>query len=506
MIGITGADVSTGLGMEVGFYGKLPSHGDFLRRRVSDAFVGVWDAWLQECIAASRALLGDRWLDVYLTSPAWRFACAGGTFGPAPVIGVMVPSVDRVGRYFHLTFAAELPIGSSVVAAATKFEPFFEGAEQIAVETLAAERIDFDAFDDYVSRLAELLDAAALQARAIADADAEMLLAGQGPASWHISLGSPARLGPVFEQLLAERLASLYRPLGLWWTEGSSIVEPSFLLSKGLPNPDGFAALLDGAWVEHQWRSVPPNIEASTLEPDILFADDPTPPKFRSAGTTDVGKLRQINQDAFLERSDVGLWAVADGLGGHSDGEIASGMVRDSLADFIPDGTFEQTLARVGERLNEVNEHLVRMGERTQHAVHSGSTVVTLLVRATRLAVLWAGDSRAYRLRDGRLAQLTRDHSLAESGALAEGESSSAITRAIGGEPTLELDVYRDRVQAGDRFLLCSDGLTRTLPDGRIQELMAHENIRNAVDDLISATLLAGAPDNVTVVIVEAYT
>jgi type VI secretion system protein ImpM len=120
--------------------------------------------------------------------------------------------------------------------------------------------------------------------------------------------------------------------------------------------------------------------------------------------------------------------------------------------------------------------------------------------------VLWAGDSRAYRLRDGRLAQLTRDHSLAESGALAEGESSSAITRAIGGEATLELDVYRDRVQAGDRFLLCSDGLTRTLPDGRIQELMAHENIRTAVDDLISATLVAGAPDNVTVVIVEAYT
>jgi serine/threonine protein phosphatase PrpC len=100
---------------------------------------------------------------------------------------------------------------------------------------------------------------------------------------------------------------------------------------------------------------------------------------------------------------------------------------------------------------------------------------------------------------------LTRDHSLEASGALTAGESSSAITRAVGGEATLELDVFRERVRARDRFLLCSDGLTRTLPDARIQELMAHESIRTAVDDLVKATLAAGAPDNVTVVIVEAY-
>ena len=82
------------MAIEVGFYGKLPSHGDFLRRRVSDAFVGVWDGWLQECLAASRADARRRWLDVYLTSPAWRFACAAGACGAAPVVGVMVPSVD----------------------------------------------------------------------------------------------------------------------------------------------------------------------------------------------------------------------------------------------------------------------------------------------------------------------------------------------------------------------------------------------------------------------------
>jgi serine/threonine protein phosphatase PrpC len=132
--------------------------------------------------------------------------------------------------------------------------------------------------------------------------------------------------------------------------------------------------------------------------------------------------------------------------------------------------------------------------------------VVALLVRGTRCAVLWAGDSRVYRTRRGQLELLTHDHSLAaESEELAFGEAANAITRAIGGEPTLALDLYRDRVRTGDRFLLCSDGLTRIVPEERIREWMEHEDIGAAVDGLIAATLDAGAPDNVTVVIVEAY-
>ena len=132
--------------MDVGLYGKLPSHGDFLRRRTSDAFVGSWDAWLQDCMAASRASLGDRWLDVYLTSPAWRFSAEAGACGPAPVIGLMVPSVDRVGRYFPLTIVAELPADANVLGV-TGATPFFENAERLAIETLESEYVDFEAFD-----------------------------------------------------------------------------------------------------------------------------------------------------------------------------------------------------------------------------------------------------------------------------------------------------------------------------------------------------------------------
>ena len=141
--------------MEIGFYGKLPSHGDFLRRRVPDAFVGVWDAWLQECVSASQSALGGRWLDVYLTSPAWRFACAPGICGPAPVAGLMVPSVDRVGRYFPLTVVAQLPAAASVLTIASQAADFFDAAERLVIETLAADVIDVDTFDDRLMQLGE---------------------------------------------------------------------------------------------------------------------------------------------------------------------------------------------------------------------------------------------------------------------------------------------------------------------------------------------------------------
>ena len=177
-------------------------------------------------------------------------------------------------------------------------------------------------------------------------------------------------------------------------------------------------------------------------------------------------------------------------------------MVCDALAEVVPDSSFEDVVESVRERVCEVNEQLVRAATRSVNAVSSGSTVVALLARGTRCAVLWAGDSRAYRWRGGQLQQLTRDHSLAE----AEGAVSTAITRAVGGEPTLLLDLFRDRVHAGDRFLLCSDGLTRTVPDAQIRAWMEHEDIRGAVDGLIKATLEAGAPDNVTALIVEAFT
>src|SRR6185295_2865780 len=207
--------------MDVGLYGKLPSHGDFLRRRTSDAFVDRWDAWLQGCMAASRTALGERWLDVYLTSPAWRFVCAAGACGPAAVIGLMVPSVDRVGRYFPLTLVAELPNDVNPITVMAASAAFFDRAERLIIDTLATEEIDFDQFDEQVIDLGEPLEAITLPPRVLLDPAAAALLA-DGTQSWQIPIGSTSELAAIFEQLLSQHLSSMYEPLVSWWTEGSS--------------------------------------------------------------------------------------------------------------------------------------------------------------------------------------------------------------------------------------------------------------------------------------------
>jgi type VI secretion system ImpM family protein len=488
--------------VEVGLYGKLPSHGDFLRRRASDAFVSSWDPWLQECIATSRSALADRWLDVYLTSPAWRFAAAAGACGPAPVIGVMVPSVDRVGRYFPLTVVAELPAQASVFALGATAS-FFERAERLMIDTLESEYVDFERFDEQVEQLADELIILNSAPRVEFDPGAVALLNGDGAGCWQLPIGSSRALGEALEQLLLLHLSGTFDPLMLWWTEGSSIVEPSCLVVSGLPHPERFAALMDGSWVQHRWRMVPAAIDLGpgTTQPTD---DSLTNLTFRSAAGSDVGRVRTINQDAFLEQPEGGLWAVADGLGGHSDGEHASRMVCDALAGFVQYPSFSDTVAAVQTRMAEVNDHLLRASARSLLGDRCGTTLVALMVRDTRAAVLWAGDSRLYRWRSGRLEQLTRDHSPADRGGSHGRAQSNAVTRAVGVSEHLELDVFEDRIRPGDRFLLCSDGLTRTLPDARIQTWMESPDIETAVNGLIRDTLEAGAPDNVTALVVEA--
>ncbi|MEE2790915.1 MAG: type VI secretion system-associated protein TagF [Acidobacteriota bacterium] len=242
----------------VGLYGKLPSHGDFLRRRVADDFVTTWDAWLQASVAASRDALADRWTKVYLTSPAWRFAFGAGACGVAPVMGVMVPSVDRVGRHFPLTIVAELdfrPAGL-MVTSVVEGAGFFEEAERILVEMLATEHVDFEAFDERVATLSEELASIRRSPGLVLDGEAEALLDQDGSIGWHVPVGTLANLSVLFQQLLSQRLTSAYKPLGLWWTDGSTLVPPSCLVTSGLPRPEGFSALLDGIWTGGGWRSI----------------------------------------------------------------------------------------------------------------------------------------------------------------------------------------------------------------------------------------------------------
>src|SRR3981081_68616 len=144
-------------GATVGFFGKLPSHGDFVERRVGSAFRDLWDDWMQRCIVESRQELAGRWLDCYLTSPMWRFYLCDGVAGSASYAGLFLPSVDRGGRYFPLTVVVELPAGKAAADFAHAAAGWFEEIEQLCADALQNPDFDLGAFDQALVASADKL-------------------------------------------------------------------------------------------------------------------------------------------------------------------------------------------------------------------------------------------------------------------------------------------------------------------------------------------------------------
>lgn len=233
----------------------------------------------------------------------------------------------------------------------------------------------------------------------------------------------------------------------------------------------------------------------------------------RSFSVTHAGARRSHNEDNFVDRPDIGLWAVADGAGGHEAGEVASAMIHTALEAIPPHLGAGQLLAEARARLLTVHDTLLREAQERGPGVMMASTVAVLMVRDSFFALLWAGDSRIYLLRGETFSQLTRDHSLVqelvESGQLTADEAEShpqanIITRAIGaGEPDIVLDKVTGSVMPGDRFLLCSDGLSKTLSEAELAGLLAAPAGVSPSELLVKAALARQVSDNVTAVVVE---
>lgn len=245
--------------------------------------------------------------------------------------------------------------------------------------------------------------------------------------------------------------------------------------------------------------------------PDLARAGPaPSAPfRFETGQATDAGCRRSVNEDSVMAHPEAGLWAVADGMGGHSAGDFASQAIVAALETILPAETPAALMGQVTARLAEANDR-IRRHARTLDAGQVGATVAALIVHGQDYACLWSGDSRVYLLRAGRMVQQTRDHSearmLLESGAITEGQAANwprrnVITRAIGVAESPETEVVGGRVAAGDVFVLCSDGLTEHLSDDEIAELAGRLPAQEACDALIALTLERGARDNVSVVV-----
>jgi len=233
--------------------------------------------------------------------------------------------------------------------------------------------------------------------------------------------------------------------------------------------------------------------------------------RWTSAAASHVGMVRRLNEDACLALPERGLWAVADGMGGHAAGEVASQTIIDALGQLSPPPDWDAFCAAAQASLRQANQQLREESVERYHHRVIGSTVVVLLAYEDQGACLWAGDSRLYRLRNGQLQQLTRDHShvqdLVDQGLISAEQAvhhplSNVITRAVGSEETLNVDIRRFPLQAGDTFLLCSDGLYKAVSLMDIAGILTDDVPQEVAQALIHAALVRNADDNVTVVVV----
>lgn len=244
----------------------------------------------------------------------------------------------------------------------------------------------------------------------------------------------------------------------------------------------------------------------------------------RCCARSDVGRARRHNEDRFVIDGDEGLYAVTDGMGGHGNGEIAAGIVGETIASYLKEhpapwrweGAEARAQARVDRlrrAVKEANRAVLRAVAANPQLEGMGATAVVLLADEGRLLVANVGDSRAYRLRGGELEQLTSDHSWVseqvEAGYLSQSQARkhpfrSVVTRALGGDEEVVVDVREVKPEPGDRFLLCSDGLNAVVSDEQIRGLMLDVG---APDDLcrelVDAANRHGGPDNVTVLVLD---
>ena len=477
----------------VGFYGKLPIIGDFVSRRLPNDFIKPWDNWLQSAIATSKEQLGGQWLDSYLTSPIWRFLLSAGVCGDKAVAGIMMPSVDRAGRYFPLTIAVLMEQSPTLASLFTTGNVWFEQLEDIALSGLN-DNLDINTFDQLLQSVPNVV----LPATDMGKKYVYSCLDKTGQTSL-IELSS--------EELFGQ---------SLWSSDDEEQVQSAIIACSGLPSIASFSHFLNNQFNNVELQPELPSLSSILASRghssgEVIFTENSALSESYgrcSWAITHTGKRRKHNEDSILNKPEANLWVVADGMGGHKAGDVASQLIVNTLNNLSSIMPLDDYVASVARSLLDVNQQLrqLTVSEYDNHLI--GSTVVAFVCDTEQCAVVWAGDSRLYRFRDNQLQQLTEDHCaeperIASAGAV---KKANIITRAVGAEDGLELDIKMLDLMENDIFLLSSDGLDKEMSVNEIEHIMQTEAPENLANTLINEVLARGARDNVSVIVIGKYT
>lgn len=228
----------------VGLYGKLPAYGDFIFRNLNPAFINPWDEWLQHFIAASQESIGETWLDVYLTSPIWRFSLSPGVIDNNVWCGIIMPSVDRVGRYFPISIVKSFDNTTNPVKFMLAHSDWYTAIEDTCLKALDGS-IDAD-------QLVEMANQVSIQTTD--DYSPTINLGEQGSTVIAVDAINDTSLNSALPYMLNASLSSQYNSFSLWHSTGSERITPSLFSSQGLPAIASLASMLDGQWQDRGWK------------------------------------------------------------------------------------------------------------------------------------------------------------------------------------------------------------------------------------------------------------
>jgi type VI secretion system ImpM family protein len=476
-----------------GFFGKLPGAGDFVQRRLPSLFVDTWDQHFERAVDASRHVLGDAWQHAYRSSPAWRFVLSPGVCTASAWIGVMGAAGDRVGRSFPMVITVPLDDPSSAGRVLREGDAWFAAIERVHVAAQADFSMSVEAFDAQLLALADM----PLTTPALAEPDGMAHAAWNSASLWRMPLPRTRTDGDFLATLWA-RINESGSGWCLWWTQGGGHVPPSVLVTRGLPEPAGYAGFLDAQRAGESWQTLgafdePPHrhrpaphvsVAAPIVPPpshkllpdDLseLFADLVPPVSMAVAsGTTEEGaQVSQSSGATTTYRSDIALALVAADEGA-PDPRRQAAAAASRVAGELRADELAGDLQALRQRLLALHSPLRERGEDLINPVAEDGSVIAVHITRRWANLLRIGTAAAWHWRKGTLQSLfATATSMDENGALGGDFDDLLFTRAapvasgLGGPTEPLCDEVVCAVEEGDRLLLVvTQNLVQLAPD-----------------------------------------
>jgi type VI secretion system protein ImpM len=444
MTDISGTEID-----RIGFFGKVPTNGDFISTGLGSTVQTELDNWLQSGLRASEHAHGSEWEPLFRAAPPWRFVIERAIWGQSTIAGVLLPSTDRVGRSFPLVIAAKLGSFNDNPRLLCFDDTWFTAVEALA-ETSSARDFDIAGFVAGLKRL---------------------------------------RL-PHAKAVPGHELSNGGR-VSIWWTIDVNTRQATGFKTEGPPQAEHFLKLLN-----RQSAAAPPSRPGTKSQPMSAARPAAEGQSLRSGQlaveksyVTHAGTRLSINADALLVSEKPRLFAVADGVGDGSGAADAAKVTTNALADVSLHDTLAEIVQDVKGKLGRAHGLLQSVPTGS-----SSASVVALAIHHDAFAVIWAGNARCYLVRNGMMRCLTRDH--------VEVGLRFALSRSIGAQQQLMPEVLIDTVEPGDQFLLCSAALARTLDERSIAETLLENPVSKAAGILIQNGLIANARDNLSAIII----